>query len=187
MDKSTDKFERDIRKAKEEYEQSLKAGQINKSDDNKRFAKFFFERSQNSLLTAGILYQISGSPGDKSFLKIDDSYEAFMWTIVSSYYSMFYMASALIAKKGIKVGGIDVHRNVRNAFLRLYIENSDLERRLGIDYTACKEMAQDLMAEREKRSKYQYDVGMNAMKKDAETSLRCARNFFGKTRKVVGK
>jgi uncharacterized protein (UPF0332 family) len=182
-----DKFERDIKRAREEYEEALKSGQIKKSDDNKRFARFFFERSQNSLLTTGILYQISNNPEDKSFLKIDDSYEAFMWTIVSSYYSMFYMASALVAKKGIKVGEIDVHKNVRNAFLRLYIENSDLERKLGIDYTACKEMAQDLMAEREKRSKYQYDVGMSAMRKDAETSVKCARNFFEKTRKAVEK
>jgi uncharacterized protein (UPF0332 family) len=98
---------------------------------------------------------------------------------------MFYMASALIAIKGIKVGEIDVHRNVRNAFLRLYIENSDLERKLGIDYTECKEMAQDLMAERDKRSKYQYDIGMNAMRKDAETSVKCARNFFEKARKIA--
>lgn len=180
-----DKFESDIKRAMEEYEQSLKAGQIKKSDGNKRFARFFFERSQNSLLTAGILYQISNNPADKSFLKIDDSYEAFMWTIVSSYYSMFYMASALIARKGIKVGEIDVHKNVKNAFLRLYIENSDLERKLGIDYTACKEIAQDLMAEREKRSKYQYDIGMSALKKDAETLVRCARNFFEKTRRLA--
>jgi len=174
-----------MKRAKDEYEQSLKTGHIKKSDGNKRFARFFFGRSQNSLLTAGILYQISNDPKDKASLKIDDSYEAFMWTIVSSYYSMFYMASALIAIKGIKVGEIDVHRNVRNAFLRLYIENSDLERKLGIDYTECKEMAQDLMAERDKRSKYQYDIGMNAMRKDAETSVKCARNFFEKARKIA--
>lgn len=180
-----DKFERDIKRAKEEYEASLESGHIKKSGDNKRFARFFFERSQNSLLTSGILYQISNEPKDRAALKIDDSYEAFMWTIVSSYYSMFYMASALIAMKGIKVGEIDVHKNVKNAFLRLYIENSDLEKKLGIDYTACKEIAQDLMAERDKRSKYQYDIGMSALRNDAEKSIKCARNFFEKTRKLV--
>lgn len=174
-----------LKEAKEEYEQGLQSGQIRKSDENKRFARFFFDRSQNSLLTAGMLYEISNSKEDKTFLKIDESYESFMWVIVSCYYSMFYMASALIAKKGIKVGDIDVHKHVKNAFLRLYIENSDLEAKLGIDYTECKEIAQDLMQEREKRSKYQYNVGISALRKDAETSISRSRNFFDKARRMI--
>lgn len=180
-----DRFERELEKARNEYDQALQSRQINKSENNKRFVRFFFERSQNSLLTASILYQVSNSQEDKKALKIEEAYESFMWVIVTCYYSMFYMASTLIAKKGIKVGEIDVHRNVKNAFLRLYIENADLERRLGADYTECKEMAQDLMQEREKRSNYQYDVGMSALKKDAETSITRARNFFDKTRKIM--
>jgi uncharacterized protein (UPF0332 family) len=180
-----DRFGMEMKKAREEYGQALESGEIRKSDENRRFARFFFESSRNSLLTASILHQVSTEQKDKSALGIDKSYESFMWVIVSSYYSMFYMASALIAGKGVKVGSTDVHRHVKNAFLRLYIENSDLERKLGIDYTECKEVARDLMQEREKRSKYQYEVGESALRRDAEASLARARNFFEKTRKII--
>ena len=176
------RFEMEIKRARKEYEEAIKLEQIKKSNDNKKFTRFFFERSENSLLTANLLYEISNNPEDKISLKIDESYDSYMWVIVTCYYSMFYMASALIAKKGIKVGSSDAHKNVKNAFLRLYIENSDLERRLGIDYTQCKEIAHDLMQERNKRSKYQYDVGINVLKRDAEISIKRAKNFFEKTR-----
>ncbi|MFH1977965.1 MAG: HEPN domain-containing protein [Candidatus Aenigmatarchaeota archaeon] len=179
------RFEMEIQKARKEYEEAIGAGQIKKSNDNKRFTRFFFERSENSLLTANLLYQISNNSEDKTSLKIDESYGSYMWVIVTCYYSMFYMASALISKKGVKVGSSDAHKNVKNAFLRLYIENSDLERRLGMEYTQCKEIAHDLMQERNKRSKYQYDVGLNVLKRDAEMSIKHAKNFFEKTRKVI--
>ena len=178
------RFDSEIKRARKEYEEVL-GKEIRKSADNKKFIDFFFRQSENSLSTAGILYQVSSDSKNKAALRIDDSFDCYMWAIVTCYYSMFYMASALIAKKGIKVGRTDVHKNVKNAFLRLYIENSDLERRLGIDYTQCKEMAQDLMQERDKRSKYQYNIGKPAMKRDAEQSLKRARNFFEKTRKII--
>jgi len=179
------RFESELGRARKEYEKALDIKEIKKSDENKKFVNFFFERSENSLLTADILYQISHNPNEKSKLGIDESYDCYAWVIVTSYYSMFYMASALIAKKGIKCGNIDVHKNVKNGFLRLYIENSYLERKLAIDYNQCKEIAQDLIQERSKRSKYQYDIGKSALARDAEISLKRAKNFFEKTRKVL--
>lgn len=178
-------FKKEMKKASKEYNEALQSGDLKKSNENKKFSGFFFSRSENSLLTADLLYQISNNQKDKSNLRIDESYESFMWIIVVCYYSMFYMASALIANKGIKAGHNDVHRNVKNAFLRLYIENSSLEKVLGIDYTGCKEIAEDLMQERERRSRYQYDIGEGALRRDAEMSIRRARNFFEKTRKIL--
>ena len=180
-----ERFRKELEIAVKQYHEALKAGQIKKSKDNEKFSGFFFHLSQKSLSTAGILFEVSESNDKKKYLGIEKAYDAYLWVVVSSYYSMFYMASALIAKKGINVGEESTHKNVKNAFLRLYIENGFLEKRLGIDYNECKEIAEDLMRERDKRSKYQYDVGQSALIKDAKLSLERARNFFDKTRTLV--
>lgn len=180
-----EKFKKELEVAAKQYDEALKTGKIKKSKDNEKFSRFFFQLSQKSLSTAGILYEISENDEKKKSLGIDKTHDSYLWVIVSSYYSMFYMASALIAKKGVKVGEESTHKNVKNTFLRLYIENGFLERNLGIDYNECKEMAEDLMRERDKRSKYQYDVGQSVLIKDAKTSLLRARNFFEKTRSLV--
>ena len=141
--------------------------------------------SQNSISTASVLFDLSRDPKKKSVVGVDLSFDGNTWVIVSSYYSMFYMASALLAKKGLKGSAVDIHKHVKNAFLHVYIANHFLDAALGIDYTESKEIAEDLMAERKKRSKYQYDVGTSALEKDSELSLKRARNFFEKARVLV--
>ena len=177
-----DKFSEELAKAKKQYDEALEAGQIEKSASIRAHAPFFLKLSEKSISTAGLLFEISGNDSRKKDMSLPSSYEGYLWVIVTSYYSMFYMASGLIALKEIKMGNESTHKNVRNAFFRLYIENNNLEKQLGIDYSEVKEMAEDLMREREKRSRYQYNVGTPAMKTDAEVSLRRARNFFEKAR-----
>jgi uncharacterized protein (UPF0332 family) len=178
-------FNEELKQAGDDYNQALLGKQIEKDNKHSVFAPAYANFAENSLATAGILYDLSKDDTKRAAMKVEDSYNGYMWVVVSAYFSMFYMASALLAKKGIKIGRVDTHKYVKSSFLHVYIANHFLENALGIEYMEAKKLAEDLMAERKNRSKYQYNVGNKALEADAELSLKRARNFFQKTRQMV--
>ena len=178
-------FAEELKRAKDDYNHGLQDRLIEKDSRQPAFAPAYANFAENSLTTAGILYDLSKDAGKRAAIRVDDSYNGCMWVVVSSYFSMFYMASALLAKKGLKVGRIDTHKHVKSAFLHVYIANHFLENSVGIEYMEAKKLAEDLMAARRNRSKYQYNVGNMALEADAGLSLKRARNFFEKTRQAL--
>jgi len=178
-------FVEKLKIAADDYNAALRDKFVEKDNKQSSFIQAYANFAKNSLTTAGLLFDITNDKTRRDAMKVDDSYNGNMWVIVSSYFSMFYMASALLAKKNLKVGRVDTHKHVKNAFLHVYIANHALDNALGIDYMESKEIAEDLMAERDKRSKYQYDVGAKALQTDAELSLKRARNFFDKARPMA--
>jgi uncharacterized protein (UPF0332 family) len=177
----------ELERAEKQYNEALQRGDVKKDTKQPIFAPAYVSFAENSLATASIIYDVSKNPEKRALMNIDNSYSGFMWVVVSSYFSMFYMASALLAKKCLKVGTDGTHKHTKNAFLHVYVANHFLDRVLGMDYAESKELAEDLLGEREKRSKYQYNVGIKALETDAELSLKRARNFFQKTREIVNK
>jgi uncharacterized protein YfaS (alpha-2-macroglobulin family) len=65
-----------------------------------KFVDFFMKNTESSLQTASILQEISDEQSLKSTLKVGSDFESYLWVIVSSYYSMFYAATALLASQG---------------------------------------------------------------------------------------
>ena len=62
-----------------------------------------------------------------------------LWVVVSSYYSMFYIASAYTYKRGYKPGGEIVHQIINEALIVLARHN--LERHFLEEYEEEKEKA----------------------------------------------
>ena len=62
--------------------------------DAARFEEFFMANAESSLRTASILQEISDDNSLKDTLKVSSDFESYLWVIVSSYYSMFYAATA---------------------------------------------------------------------------------------------
>lgn len=102
-----------------------------------------------------------------------------MWIIVTWYYSMFYAALALLASRGIWAGRQLVHKVVADALIHFFISNKRFARMLE-DYEEVRDTSLELIGreelmkrlekradelivayerEREKRSKFQYDIG----------------------------
>ena len=69
--------------------------------DAARFVDFFMTNAESSLRTASILQEISDDNSLKDTLKVGSDFESYLWVIVSSYYSMFYAATAILSKQGI--------------------------------------------------------------------------------------
>ena len=90
-----------IEEAKRNVKQYIDDGLLRIKDKNApKFVDFFMKNTESSLQTASILQEISDEQSLKSTLKVGSDFESYLWVIVSSYYSMFYAATALLASQG---------------------------------------------------------------------------------------
>jgi uncharacterized protein (UPF0332 family) len=107
-----------------------------------------------------------------------------LWVVVTSYYSMFYMACAYLYKLGLKAGDEIVHQVVTEALLvhgRHKIKNYLLD-----NYSEEKEKAlvvvdnylDNYEREKIKRSTFQYETTETIKQTKAQTSLQRAKEFF---------
>ena len=111
-----------------------------------------------------------------------------LWVIVISYYSMFYIANAVLYKIGYKVGSKVSHKVTSDALIVFVREK--LKKSLLKDYEDAKEEALDLIGrktdeilssfdqELEKRSVFQYESTEAIKRSKAETSLTRAKRFI---------
>jgi len=118
-----------------------------------------------------------------------------LWVIVCSYYSMYYIANAVLYKIGYKVGSKVSHRVTSDALI-VFVRNK-LKKSLLKDYEDAKEEALDIIGrktdeiissfgrELEKRAVFQYETTEEIKKSKAETSLERAKRFVFEMEKLV--
>lgn len=191
--------EKRIKESKKRVEQWLTTGDIVKEKTGK-FAAFFLKNAQDSFNTAQLLYTISTKPDLQKATGFPD-FNGFLWVINSSYYSMFYMARALLESTGVKIKtDYSVHMVTYDALIAYFYATGKIEKEFIEEFQEAsieaeeslgKEKAKALMeeyfSEREKRSRFTYEMGEIAMQNKAQTSLDRARRFNETIRKMIGK
>lgn len=119
-----------------------------------------------------------------------------LWVIVSSYYSMYYIANAVLLKLGYKVGSAISHKVTGDTlivFVRSKLKKSILE-----DFEDAKAEAMELANltddiielfdfERKKRSAFQYNMTSAIKKTKAQTSIERAKKFNLELEKLLEK
>ena len=118
---------------------------------------------------------------------------------------MFYAATAILAKQGIRATGQIVHKVTADALIHFFVSNEKLAKLLeqyeeaqavGLELVGREELmkrmqkkADELIisyeGERKKRSKFQYDIGVQAKRGYAQTSLQRARDFVFEIKKLL--
>jgi hypothetical protein len=118
---------------------------------------------------------------------------------------MFYAATAMLAKQGIRATGQIVHKVTADALIHFCASNEKLAKLLeqyeeaqtvGLELVGREELmkrmqkkADELIisygSERKKRSKFQYDIGVEAKRGYAQVSLERAKNFVFEIRKLL--
>src|SRR3989344_9171798 len=93
--------EKRISEIKRRVANFIKEGII-KKEKEKKFVKFFLNNAENSLNSAKLLFEVSTKNELKNTTGFPN-FNGFLWVINSRYYSMFYMARALLENEGIKV------------------------------------------------------------------------------------
>lgn len=161
--------------AKKNFDKFLKEGLIKKIKFESIIFNRFSTNSLESLKTANLLFSTGTS---------------YLWTVVISYYAMFYIASAYIYKRGYKAGHKIVHKVINDALIVL--AKNKIAEQIIIEYEEEKEKAlfiaeqklNNYEFERAKRSSFQYTMTEEIKKSKAQTSLNRAKEFVALFRKL---
>ena len=165
--------EKRIKEAEANVKSYLSEGLIKKEQFNSIVFNILINNSNESIETATFL-----SSNKKSNL----------WIIVSAYYSMFYIANAVLYKLGYKVGDKIPHKVTSDALI-VFVRDK-LKQNLIEDYEELKEEAlliaknksegllEDFDFERKKRGFIQYQTKEVGKASKAETSLKRAKQFL---------
>ncbi len=117
-----------------------------------------------------------------------------LWIIVTSYYSMFYMANIVLFKLGYKVGDKIPHKVTADSLI-VFVRNKPKKRLLEEYEEAQNEALPGIKAdtlmdefdkERAKRGILQYETTAVEKHSKAITSLKRAKNFIFEMEKLLG-
>ncbi len=128
---------------------------------------------------------------------IQSSNLSHLWTIVVSYYSMFYLANAVLYQMGFKIGSKIAHKITADALIDLV--RNKLKSSLLEDYENIKEQALTIAGvkadelidsfdkERVKREVFQYETTEEIKMSKAKTSFERAKVFNLELYKLLNK
>lgn len=118
-----------------------------------------------------------------------------LWTIVISYYSMFYIANAVLYKQGYKSSHQIPHKvvsdtlivHVRGKLKDSLLEDFDTSKDEALSLAGIRadELLQSFDFERRKRGSIQYETTTKQKHSKAQTSLDRAKEFYLEMRKLI--
>lgn len=169
-----------IKEAESNVKSYLDEGLLKKTAINEQIMNILLRNAKESLRVAEEVHQKNLSE---------------LWTIVCSYYTMYYYANAVLLKFGYKVGEKIVHKVTSDALI-VYVREK-LKGSLIEEYEQTKEEALNLAGikadlliesfefERNKRSLIQYKTIEIEKKSKAKTSLQRAKEFAKEMDKMI--
>lgn len=177
----------------------IQEGQITKEKDTAH-VEFFLENAAKSLDSAQLLYKASTVKEVQAAAGLKD-FDGSLWVINASYYSMFYMARALLESEGIRLhGDQSIHVLTFDALVHYFYLSGKLQKRLLELYEVAKDEAgellgkekahalvEDYMHEKRKRGIFTYEMGATVIKTKAKTSLDRASNFNKELLSIIKK
>ena len=187
-----------LKEAEARVKQYLKSGKI-QTNCNKAFVEFFKKNSVDSLKVASALYTLSTYEEKQKIIGILN-FNGFLWVVNSSYYSMFYMARALLENSGIQIKSEQsIHSITFDAVIYFFYITGKLKRNLIEKFIEANEEAAELLGqekanqlisdyfnEKSKRGTFTYETGAIVMKNKAKTSLERANNFNKEINRIIG-
>jgi len=169
-----------IKEAQKNFAQYLKDSLIKK--ENNETAKAMY--TKNADLSLNLAEECMNS-----------SLKPYVWVVVISYYSMFYIANAVLLELGYKTGDKVVHKVTNDALIVLVMDK--LKKGMLEEYENAKEDALEIASiksdeviefyelEMSKRSRFQYDMTESIQEQKANTSLKRARQFMLEMKKLL--
>lgn len=173
--------EKRIKEAEKNVAVYLRDGLVRKIDTTNESIKNTYERNYKESLNAAT--------------KLFESNTSNLWVIVCSYYSMFYIANAVLYKNNYKIGSKIPHKVtteslivfVRNKLKKSLLEEYEKAEAEALELTGRKtdEIIESFGNELEKRSFFQYESTEDIKRAKAETSLERAKKFIFEMRKLL--
>ncbi len=171
---------------------------IIKSKQPTKYADFFLTNAIDSLKTARCIYDMSTNTDYQQYTGYE-GLKGFLWVINASYYSMFYMARALLENEGIKLkSDLSIHALTFDAIIYYFYLTGKLQKRLFEQYIEAQEEATELLGkqkanelvedyffEKRKRGNLTYETEEFAIQSKAKTSLDRATKFNTQIKMII--
>lgn len=169
-----------IEEAKNNFDSYLREGLIKKERNEAAFNTYI----KNSDLSLKLAEKL-----------INDELKPYLWVVVCSYYSMFYIANAVLLKLGYKISYKIVHKVTNDALIVLVMNK--LKKELLEEYEKIMDDALEIASakaeniienynfEMDKRSKFQYEMSEEIKLEKAKTSFARAKEFVFEMRKLL--
>lgn len=167
-----------IDEAEKNVRRYLEDGLLTKQTFKKEIFTIFINNAHDSLETAEFLFNNKKSD---------------LWIIVTAYYSMFYVANAVLLRLSYKVGDKIPHKITSDAlivFARNKLKSSLIEEYEEAQSEVLAGIKADTLLdefdkERAKRSMFQYETTEVEKHSKAKTSLQRAKNFLFEMEKML--
>lgn len=191
--------EKKLKEAENRVKQFISDGII-KSKGKPEHVDFFIKNADDSIDSAKALFELSTSAEKQESLGFT-SFNGLLWVVNASYYSMFYMARALLENGGIKIKtDLSIHAVTFDAMIYYFYLTGRLQKELLEDFIEAKEDAAELLGkqkadelmedyffEKKKRGIFTYDMGTVLVESKAKTSLERAQKFRRELKKIIEK
>ena len=182
--------EKKLKEAENRVKQFISEGAI-KPRGKPEHVDFFIKNADDSIDSAKALFDLSTNPEKQEYLGFT-SFNGLLWVVNASYYSMFYMARALLENGGIKIkADLSVHAVTFDVMIYYFYLTGKLQKEFLEYFIEAKEDADELMEdyffEKKKRSTFTYDMGTVLVESKAKTSLERAQRFRGEIKKIIDK
>ena len=189
--------EKKLKEIQSRFKQFLDDGTI-KTKQEVEFVEFFLDNAKKSLRSANALYDLSTDKEMQSLTGYRD-FDGFLWIVNASYYSMFYMARALLESEGIKIkSDMSIHSLTFDAMINFFYINGKLQKRFIEDFVESLEEAFEILGkqkadlligdyffEKGKRATFTYKTNNIVIKAKAQTSLQRAIRFNEEINKIL--
>ncbi len=170
--------EKRIKEAESNVRNYLRDGMIKKEFFNSQVFSILLRNSSESLEIAEFLKEKNKSP---------------FWIIITSYYSMFYIANAVLYKLGYKIGDKIAHKVtadslvvfVRNKLKKALLENYEEAQEAALAGIKADSLLEQFDLERDKRGRVQYQTTELELNAKAQTSLQRAKEFRLEMEKLI--
>ena len=168
------------KEAKQNFDQYLLDGLI-KKEKNETARQMYIKNAEQSLRLAEECMNSALRP--------------YLWVVVISYYSMFYISNAVLLQIGYKTGSKIAHKVTSDALIVLVMDK--IKKDLIEEYEDAKEDALEIASikseeiisfysmEMDKRSRFQYNMTETIQEQKANTSLKRAREFMLEMKKLL--
>lgn len=153
--------------------------------------RLYAERAENEFRLANALFNLSKNPRAKTELGANENDTFYSAAISHAYYSIFYMAKAILLTKNIRTRPPEVHKKTYDEFKRNFVDTGLLDVELLIMYQAMLVRADELLSlfrtEKKKRGQFTYRTLAQANIPYAEESIKNARKFLENIAEIVRK
>lgn len=191
--------EKKLKEAETRIKQFISDGTI-KTKEKPEQVDFYLKNADDSIDSAKALFELSTNQDKQQYLGFT-SFNGLLWVVNASYYSMFYMARALLENGGIKIKtDFSIHAVTFDSVIYYFYLTGKLQKELLDDFIEAKEDAAGLLGkqkadelmeeyffEKKKRGTFTYDMGAVLVQSKAKTSLERAQRFRRELKKIINK